>query len=298
MRTRLFLNSGSRQAEMRQEEVNTLFAKHKVEVESTELFDSIQELQIQVLAAINDGVEMIIAGGGDGTITASIEPMLGSDATLAILPLGTGNQFAKEIGIDSLESAVLAIKALRRARIDVATVNDRPFLNVATFGLTTEIAKNLHGKKLLGKAAYVPALFKAIKNTKSFEFRAKTETITHEFEAIQVVIANGRLHGGPFAASPDASLTDGNMDVYGVEPTSPLKLALAATLSLDGRHVVLEEVPNFKSSDFHVETKPSLPMVIDGETVWLDNPHFKVHPAALKVVVPENFRVPDNRLVV
>ena len=120
MRTRLFLNSGSRQAEMRQEEVNTLFAKHKVEVESTELFDSIQELQIQVLAAINDGVEMIIAGGGDGTITASIEPMLGSDATLAILPLGTGNQFAKEIGIDSLESAVLAIKALRRARIDDA----------------------------------------------------------------------------------------------------------------------------------------------------------------------------------
>lgn len=283
---------------MRQEEVTNLLSQYKIDIESKELFDSVQELQIQVLAAINDGVEMIIAGGGDGTITASIEPMLGSDATLAILPLGTGNQFAKEIGIDSLESAVQAIKELRRARIDVATVNDRPFLNVATFGLTTEIARNLHGKKVFGKAAYIPALIKAIKKSRPFEFRAETETTTHEFEAIQVVIANGRLHGGPFAASPDASLTDGNMDVYGVEPTSPFKLALAATLSLDGKHVVLKEVPNFKSSDFQVQTTPSLPMVIDGETVWLDNPHFKVHPGALKVVVPQNFRVPDNRLIV
>lgn len=132
-----------------------------VELADARMFRDVRDLQRATQRAIADGTSLVVIGGGDGTFSSVARYFVGSSSTLGVLPLGTGNAFARDLGIVAdVQTAVRTILEGREARVDLGFAGDDYFLNVASIGLTTRIAEALTGpmKKRLGRFVYAVAL--------------------------------------------------------------------------------------------------------------------------------------------
>ena len=242
--------------------------------------------------AIENQVPLVIVGGGDGTLSAVVRYFVNSNSVMGVMPLGTGNQFARDLGIVAdVNEACRVLTEGRIAAVDVGIAGDDYFLSVATIGLTTLIAQSLtkESKRKLGRFAYAAALFKALRQMRRFEATITTDTGTQTVQTMQIVIGNGRFHAGPFPLAPDANITDGILIVYALTASSRWQL-LQYVLSLPGgRHVGLESVPTFRATSGMVETKPSQNVIVDGEIVFRTPLKFGLAPKALRVMVPQDF---------
>src|SRR5262249_46538641 len=157
-------------------------------------------------------------------------------STLGVLPLGTGNQFARDLCIPAdVESACRIISAGHSARVDVGTKGDDYFLNVATVGLSTRGAEDLttRAKRKWGRVGYVFALIQALRRVRPFTATLTTDQGTRSFRTLQVVIGNGKFHAGPFPLAPEARITDGKLVAYVLSDISRWGL-LRYALSLPG----------------------------------------------------------------
>lgn len=293
----LFANEGSRRAAGEFDIAKLHMLDAGFELKQAELCENHESLDAAVKAAVAANAELVVVGGGDGTLGSVSEHFLRKNSAFGILPLGTGNQFAREIGVpNDLAGAVQVLKEGRTAMLDLGTANGQGFLTVATLGMTTEIARNLQSKQVLGKMSYLPALVKALQSMETFqvEIIGESETITQE--SIQVVVCNGRTHAGPFLASPDASITDGMFDIYALPKLDFTTMLTAGGMALTGQHVEFDEIDAMKSNRAVLKTDPKLPVVLDGEEYWFDEMVFELIPAAIKVVVDASFRAPQNLL--
>jgi diacylglycerol kinase (ATP) len=237
------------------------------------------------------GATRILVGGGDGTVSAVAHLVAQKEAILGVLPLGTGNAFARDLGLPlDLEGAVEVAAAGHTERVDLAQIGDRPFLNVATVGLSTLIARNLDKglKRTFGRMAYFVSLVRALRLIRPFAVRLCLDGREESFETMQVVIGNGRFHAGPFPVAPDAGLDTGYLSIYALASKSKsdfLKLALRLH---SGTHVELEEVRSYCAKEGRLETAPSRDVTIDGETCLKTPADFRVYPGALEVLTPRD----------
>lgn len=242
--------------------------------------------------ALEGGIELLIVGGGDGSINCAVNHLVGKPAVLGVLPLGTGNQLALDLAIPSNTSKAAEIIASgKTARIDLGIANGSYFVNVATVGITSRIARELTipAKRILGKLAYAFAACRAIARSRNFTAKLITDDGEEELETMQVVIGNGRFHAGPFPLAPDASITDGKLTIYALECESKWGLLKYAFRLPGGRHVTLNEVPVFSTANARLETLPVRPATVDGE-ISLHTPiDFSVARAVLPVRVPADF---------
>lgn len=293
-----FANRGSRRGSEAFESARSALADVGVAVEIAEAFDDV-EVMDSAIRQVAGPDRLIIVGGGDGTLSVAIPAILEANAVLGVMPLGTGNQFALDLAIpNDLSLAAQAIAQGRIARTDVSHVNDRPFVTVATMGLTTQIARGLDptAKRLLGKLAYGLATYRALKRIRPFHAVIELPNKTIAADVIQVVLGNGRLHAGPFPLSPDASITDGLMDGYAITAMPKKHLwRIAMRLPLAG-HIALEEVPAFRADRVMLTTQPKTSLTVDGEEEWYDRMEFRVNPGALRVVVPFAFGCDSSRI--
>lgn len=292
-----YANEGSRRSSALFAQAESALRESGIRLESSRLCASYGDLMNMVVHQIQSGAKAVIVGGGDGTLGAAAGLFAGSKTVFGAMPLGTGNQFAHEVGIPSdIPGAAFTLAQGRVARIDLGDCNGQSFLTVATVGLTTEVARGLGHKGVLGKASYAPAVLAAIRKAKPFQVEIVGGRETISGEMIQVVVCNGRTHAGPFLASPDATITDGQFDVYAVKPIDVGHMVGASVLALAGRHTEIEEVDWMKSDSLDLETIPKLPVVLDGEETWFDTLRFEVRPGALRSLVGPGLRVPQGRL--
>ena len=251
------------------------------------------QLSFEVQKAISAGVPLIIVGGGDGTLSSVVKLFIGSKSTLGVLPFGTGNSFARDLGIASnVEAACEVIVHGKAQLVDVGRVGSDYFLNVVTVGLTTQIALQLNHevKKVWGVLAYLYALIKALAVIKPFEVHLSLPEGEYTFLTLQVVIGNGRF-AGPFPIAPDASIVDGKLIIYVLIGTTKWDL-LRFALNLPGGHQVdLDCVPVFWTSEGAISTSHPMRVTIDGESNHYTPLHFGIEKAALKVVVPLEFMI-------
>jgi YegS/Rv2252/BmrU family lipid kinase len=258
-------------------------------------FKTIEQLVTQTASAIQAKVPLIIAGGGDGTFSAIARLFVGSESVLGVLPLGTGNQFARDLDIPTDPRAACEIVAQGKvATVDLGIAADDYFLNVATIGVTTEIARSLtvEAKRKLGRFVYAAALLRGLQKTKPFRVDLETDNGNISFDTLQLVIGNGRYHAGPFVLAPNASITEGKLSVYALKTTSKaafLKLGLYLTT---GHHVDLPEVHYEEATKGTVHTQPIQRVTIDGEVCAKTPLHFGVAPDILRVMAPESFNCP------
>lgn len=178
------------------------------------------------------GFESVIAIGGDGTINETARGLVGTQTALGIIPHGSGNGLAREIGTSLLiEEALMRLQRAARVRCDTGLANGELFLNVAGVGIEAEIAwkfmeQGQNGAR--GKWPYfkigAQTVFSYQPHTLEVEADGKTSTLS----PLTLVFANGRQYGSNFKIAPHASLTDGELDMITVHNAPKWKLALAA----------------------------------------------------------------------
>jgi diacylglycerol kinase family enzyme len=248
--------------------------------------------------AIAGGARLIIVGGGDGTVSAAASVLAGTDATLAVLPLGTLNHFARDLRIPpKAEQAAQLIARFTSAgvaahAVDVGEVNGRQFINNASIGLYPHIvSKRQRQQERLGRNKWVAMLVAIATVFRRYPLlqvvldtgnRALTRTTPFVF------VGNNKYDMNLLAENGRASLDRGELSLYFTRRTGRLGLLWIALRGLFGR---LDQSRDFESMTLPVVSvdtrKKTLRIALDGEVTRLTPPlQFKVLPGALRVVAP------------
>jgi len=235
------------------------------------------------------GADFVMIAGGDGTMNAAARGLLATGLPLAILPAGTANDLARTLGIgDGIERAVALPLSGRRVRIDLGEVNGHLFFNVASIGLSADLAQALtaDAKRRYGRFSYVLAALRALRAI--HPFRA---VVTHDGEAVevrslQIAIGNGRYYGGGNAVHHEARIDDAALDLYSLELRRLWKLTLMYPSFKRGRHSLWREVRAARGDHFKVWTKKARPVNLDGELKTWTPASFSIIPAAIEVFIP------------
>ncbi|MEP6757044.1 MAG: YegS/Rv2252/BmrU family lipid kinase [Chthonomonadales bacterium] len=297
----LIVNTRSRRGkEWFKPALDTLKKAENIDLVASHAIKNPKEVIRLTQKAVTDGIPLVIVGGGDGTLSGVAGSFIGSNSVLGVLPLGTGNQFARDLGITAdVESACQTITEGIVADVDVGILGDTHFLNVATVGLTTLIANELtvDAKRRLGRLVYLFALVKALQKVRPFRATLTTDEGEQTFETLQVVIGSGRFHGGPFPLAPDASITSGSLVAYALEGTNRWDILRYALKLPGGHHVDMENVQVFHTSGGMLETAPKQRVTVDGETKFHTPIKFGIAAGALSVMVPQEFREQQQELV-
>jgi YegS/Rv2252/BmrU family lipid kinase len=242
--------------------------------------------------ALADGAEVILAAGGDGTISLVADAVVGTDVALGIIPCGTSNSIATTLGI-TLEDAARTILGGHVRRIDTATVNGRTMLLHASLGFhaRTVGATAQETKSRFGELAYVAQALSAIGEMDPFEVTVTTPEHVIRCRATNVAVANAApvktvLAQGPGHVDP----RDGELDVTIVAATG-LAEAVATGLhllrsALRGEPATRENVGYLSARKVHVETSPPQPVLIDGEPAGEGRLDAECRSRSLSVLVP------------
>lgn len=253
------------------------------------------ELADVLRAAAATHPDLLVVGGGDGSISCAAGSVAGTRIALGVLPLGTANDFARTLQVpNDLPSAVAALADGHVVDVDLGRVGTTPFLNVASIGLSVGVTEKLSPrlKKRLGPLAYPVATLAAYRAHEPFGARLEFPDGDHEpielDDLLQVAVGNGRHYGGGNAVSPTASLDDHLLDVYAIVRGRLREHVSIARLLKDGSFVDHERVQHVATRHVRVLTEPSLGVNLDGEISASTPAEFTVERNAVHVVVPEH----------
>jgi len=233
--------------------------------------------------------DLVIIGGGDGTLSAALPAVLAAGKPLGILPMGNANDLARTLGLpDSLPAAAAIIAAGRKRRIDLGTVNGRPFLNVASLGLSVEIARRLtpQRKQRWRLLAYLGCAWEAFHRQRSFQARIHCAGETHTLRCLQVCVGNGRYYGGGMAIAHDAAIDDGRLDCFALPKVLRWRLLVLVPALRRGTHRPVLDILSLNSDAIEIETDPPMAVNVDGEVVETTPARFGILPKALVVYGP------------
>ena len=244
-----------------------------------------------VQEALAAGYPTLIAGGGDGTLREVAEALVlaGGQASLALLPLGTANDFCRAAGIPLLPAEALALLECEPRPIDLGEVDGQLFLNMATGGFGSRVTANTSEelKKLLGGAAYFLTGLSRFAEVHSAFGRFGGPGFAWEGDFLALGIGNGRQAGGGHVLCPQAQVDDGLLDVC-IVPASQDVVGTLGTL-LSGGILGLEAVSvSARLPWLEVEAPEGLDINLDGEPLESRHLRFAARPGALRVHLPDS----------
>jgi diacylglycerol kinase (ATP) len=266
--------------------LNDLRVEHGIRVST-----SAEDLEKIARTAAEEGTEIVAALGGDGSISAVANGLLGTGAALAALPAGTGDDFAKTIGAWKFDAAVRLLADPKRQQIDVVRItcgaNVRHFVNVAGAGFDSEVNETANAMTVnLGSTGtYVVAVLKTLSRFAPARFEISIDGIASSVDAMLVVVGSGISYGGGMKVLPNASLVDGELDVCVVEALGKAAFLWAFPRVFTGSHTTHPSIQMHRGRRISVEANRRLQVYADGERVGPLPAIFEVMPAALPVVV-------------
>lgn len=254
-----------------------------------ETFRSSGELSADIVRRGAD-MDLVVVCGGDGTINAAARGIMAVGKPMGILPLGTANDLARTLGIppDPVGAAEIIAAGVTR-RIDIGDVNGHPFFNVASVGLSAELARSLTAetKRRWGRFGYAVAAVRALAAARPFRATIRSASGAEaSVRTMQIAIGNGVHYGGGNVVDAAAAIDDGRLDLYSLEVASVWKLALMLPAFRNGRHGAWKEVRTERCTAFDIETRRPRPVNTDGELVTFTPAHVRVIPDAVEVFAP------------
>ncbi len=250
------------------------------------------------VAALEPGrFDVIVAAGGDGTLFEVVNGLMcrppAQRESLAVLPMGTGNAFARDLGLapGAIDQAIGLISAGKARPVDVAEVQTPAehfhFINILGLGLVTEAARTAARFKRLGRGAYTLGALGALVRLPVAPLRLELDGEKRPVQdTLFIQVANSRYTGTHFLMAPDADMTDGLLDVVVVAKLSRSRALRLFPDIYDGRHIEAREVTVHRAAEIRILEPPGLGCAVDGEFRGETPLTIRCCPGALNVFGP------------
>ena len=256
-----------------------------------EVTNSFGEGALLAARAVSGGASLVAACGGDGTVMDVATGLIGKNVPLVILPSGTGNVLAKDLGLplDLAGACNLMVSPGAGLRaIDIGVWGERLFLLRLGVGLEADIvrATDRGNKDTLGLLAYITATVQAWSQAPLSHYRLELDGQVEELDGLACMVANGGALGIPWLTlSPQVSIDDGLLDVYVIRRADLPELAAMAA-SLIGPVGSVSGLPHWQVREVSIQADPPQGVEADGEDLGSTPVHVRLIPSALQVVVP------------
>jgi YegS/Rv2252/BmrU family lipid kinase len=289
MRARLIVNPASGRAEgsRRLSMIERRLAANGFLVETCV---AVQPGEARTLASVaaRDGFQMVISGGGDGTIHEVINGIAGSDLILGVLPMGTANVLAWEMGIplDSLKACDLLARGTVRT-IDLGRVSDGGyFCCMAGVGLDAQVVKELDPtvKGILGAAAYPLTGLGIMLRYGLPDLTVEIDGRAPPLTGYALVVCNSRHYGGRFILCPDAVIDDGLLDVCVLHKRDTLTILRSGLQIILSNSRRLRGIAFYRGKSVRVMSAHKVPVQSDGDLIGTTPVNFSVAPGALRIM--------------
>jgi diacylglycerol kinase family enzyme len=239
----------------------------------------------------SDASDVVVAAGGDGTVSAVAARIAGTGRALGVIPGGTLNHFAKDLGVPSdLEGAVRVIRANRTRQVDIAEVNGRTFLNNSSLGLYVEIVREREKFRKHGLrkwTAFAAAVVETLAHWPVVKVRLEIDGKITERRTPFVFIGNNRYRMDGLRMGSRDRLDEGQLCLLAARHLSRWGLARMAVAGLTGGLHHSEDLDVLCAHEALVKTKRRVQVALDGEVVRMSSPlHYRVRPGELKVIAP------------
>ncbi|HLQ85628.1 MAG TPA: lipid kinase [Salinisphaeraceae bacterium] len=238
-------------------------------------------------------IDCVVVGGGDGSLNFALDAILRNKLTLGVLPLGTANDFARTLGYPDDPAAACRVVAQGvDHRVDVGRVNDAYFLNVASIGLAVRARsyRSAEAKRRFGALSYVHNAYAAFRDTRAFRVRVVCDGVRRDLHTIQLAIGNGRYFGGGLSVASNASLDDGRLDLFSLEPQTPAEMLRLLPTLLRGPDSSIRGGELLQGTHIRVITARPHAINTDGEVLTHTPALVRILPRALRVRVPQAYR--------
>lgn len=254
------------------------------------------DMKSLVRAALADRVDAVVVGGGDGTLSSAAGELMEGATPMGVLPLGTFNHFAKDLGIPlELDPAVDAILGARRKAVDVGEVNGRFFINNSSLGIYPRIVRRrdalrsrlrLAGGKLW---AFTWATVAAVRRAPFLDADVCLDGKTRRVRTPFLFIGNNAYNMEGFSAGKRESLDGGDLSVYFTTRGGRLQVVILGLRALFGMLGAAKDFEAVAAQTLEVHSRHARILVaLDGEVEAMATPlAYRIHPGALQVLVPE-----------
>ena len=239
----------------------------------------------------------VVVAGGDGSLNAAAPAPIRTGLPLGILPTGTANDLARTLGIPTnIEAAADVIAAGHRRPIDLGEVNGHYFFNVASVGLSADLARSLsrETKRRFGRLGYFLTAVRVLLQARPFRAMIVSPEGAVRVSTLQIAVGYSRQYGGGMTIEHSAEIDDEHLDLYSLELKRLWMLVFMAKAFRDGRHGLWKEVRAPRGQSFEIRTRRPRPINTDGELVTFTPARFSVLPKAITVFAPPT--VPDQAL--
>ncbi|MEJ7933175.1 diacylglycerol kinase family protein [Sphingobium sp. AN558] len=284
----LVVNAHSRKGEAMFDTARTALEAAGVTLIAAHAVKDPEQMNATVQRAIADGAPMVIVGGGDGSMSGTVDEFVGRDCVFGVLPLGTANSFARTLGLPlDLEGAVAILATGQRRRIDLGMIDEDYFVNAASLGLSPMIGDTVPHKlkRYLGRIGYLLWAVKCSIGFRAFRLTIDDGSGERRMWATEVRILNGPYHGG-VELSDDATVDSGELVVQAVVGRSHTRLAwdwYAKFFKLRDRNAHTEE---FRGASIRIDTRPGQKISIDGEVLARTPVIARIARRAIEVAAP------------
>ena len=238
--------------------------------------------------AVEEGFARVVAAGGDGTVNQVANGLAGSNAALGLLPMGTVNVFAMELGLP-LHNLPLCWDIIEKANtrlIDLPSANGKCFVQLAGVGLDAQVVKetSLASKRSFGPLSYLisAAQIAARQPPKLFVQSEDTSLDEGSF----VLIGNGRLYGGPFPFFKQAIIDDGSFDVVVFKRLGYLEIIKYLQDVIFSSEIRAPEIEYFQTRRLRITSEQDVPLELDGELAGKCPVEFLIQQKALRILAP------------
>lgn len=248
--------------------------------------------EILAKKAVENGYNHIVSVGGDGTIYEVLNGIKGKKVILGILPSGTGNDFARSIGLPKdIKKCIEVLKSANTERVDIGKVNNRYFINIASVGIDAEITKETekYKKYFKGTSAYILGVFKVLTKSTSKKVTLIIDGKKFIRDIELIAIGNGKYYGGGMKINPWAELGDGKLDICLVNKINRIKLATLFPTVFRGKHTKIKDVESFQGSNIKIISKNPILLNADGDIIGTTPAHISLEKKSIEIIFPKEY---------
>lgn len=232
--------------------------------------------------------------GGDGTLNEVINGLIGKNASLGIIPAGSGNDFVRTYLDKSKLTNILKETIEGKSKeIDIGCINNKYFINISAIGFPADV--NLNAKifknqyVISGSLAYILGAIVSLFKFKYEKIKFIIDGEEIDDEMFLFALANGRYYGGGIVLAPDAEISDGTLDFYGIKKTNPYKILRYLIAFLTKKDIrEFKDTYYNKCKTLKIISEKEIISNIDGEIIKANEFNFEIIPKGIKLIIPND----------